>query len=235
MSWYMNDPLIKLDNIVKKYSIGETEVTVLHGISLDIYRGEMLAIMGASGSGKSTTMNIIGLLDKPSSGRYLLDGKDVSILTDEQMAEIRNTSIGFVFQQFFLLPRLTAEQNIALPLSYCNLAKHEIKHRVKAMLKRVGMSDRAMHRPNELSGGQQQRIAIARALVTNPKVILADEPTGALDSKTSMDVMSLLHDLNQNENRTIIIVTHDDEVASQCQRNVLISDGMCVKKEEICA
>jgi putative ABC transport system ATP-binding protein len=222
----MNEkPLIELKNIVKRYVIAEKEVTILHGISLEVYSGDMVAIMGSSGSGKSTTMNIIGMLDNANEGQYLLDGKDVSHLSDDDMAEIRNLTIGFVFQQFYLLPKLTAEQNVALPLTYRNTPKHEIKERVATMLDRVGMGDRSHHRPSELSGGQQQRVAIARALVGNPKVILADEPTGALDSKTSDEVMNLFLELNQKEKRTIIIVTHDPDVGDACKRKIVVSDG----------
>lgn len=225
-------PLIELKNIVKNYVIAEKSVTILHGISLSVYPGDLIAIMGASGSGKSTTMNLIGLLDRPTSGQYILNGQDVSQLSDDEMAEIRNLNIGFVFQQFYLLSRLTAEQNVALPLTYRNTPKEEIRDRVHAMLNKVGMLDRIHHRPSELSGGQQQRVAIARALIGEPKIILADEPTGALDSHTSDDVMDLFLSLNQQEKTTIIVVTHDQEVGSACRRVITVSDGEIIKQED---
>jgi putative ABC transport system ATP-binding protein len=230
----VNPSLIQLKDIIKSYHIGQEETVILHGISLDVGVGEMLAIMGASGSGKSTTMNIIGLLDKPNRGSYILDGEDVSALSDDKMAEIRNKNIGFVFQQFYLLPRLNAEQNVALPLTYRNTPKHEIKDKVFAMLERVGMADKAHHKPSELSGGQQQRVAIARALVGSPKVILADEPTGALDSKTSRDVIDLFIELNQKEQSTIIIVTHDEKVGNECRRKIVIADGLIESEDVLC-
>lgn len=224
-------PLIELKEIIKQFNIAETTTTILHGISLSIAHGEMVAIMGASGSGKSTTMNIIGLLDRATQGQYWLNGKNVSTLDEDSMAEIRNLTIGFVFQQFYLLPRLTAWQNVELPLSYRSLSKAEIKQRVAAVLEKVGMSDRMHHRPSELSGGQQQRVAIARALVGEPQLILADEPTGALDSHTSEEVMNLFTHLNQQEGRTIVIITHDKEVARACQRIITISDGKIINQD----
>lgn len=220
-------PLISLTNIVKRYRIGNTENTILKGISLAVNQGDMLAIVGASGSGKSTLMNIIGLLDKAESGEYLLQGHDVAGLSDDELALLRNQRIGFVFQQFNLLPRFSAEQNIALPLTYRNLPSPIIKERVAQVLTRVGMQSFASHCPTQLSGGQQQRIAIARALVGEPQVILADEPTGALDSKTGNDIMQLFLALHA-EGRTIIIVTHDEQVAKQCARQITLADGQIV-------
>lgn len=217
-------PLISLSNIVKKYPMGQSENTVLKKISLEIQKGEMIAIVGASGSGKSTLMNIIGLLDKPDQGNYLLDGQNVAGLSSDQLANLRNQHIGFVFQQFNLLPRFSAEQNIALPLTYRLLPAKQIKERVSQVLQRVGMASYAKHRPTQLSGGQQQRIAIARALVGEPRVILADEPTGSLDSKTGKDIMKLFLALHQ-EGRTIILVTHDKQVADSCNKNITLADG----------
>ena len=224
-------PLIELKNITKSYLLGQKEMVVLHDISMAVHHKDLLAIMGSSGSGKSTTMNIIGLLDKASSGSYRLNGMNVSSLSDDEMAKIRNQNIGFVFQQFYLLPKLNAEQNVALPLTYRNMPKSEIKERVYTMLERVNMADRAHHRPSELSGGQQQRVAIARALVAEPRVILADEPTGALDSKTSSEVMELFLTLNQQDSTTIIIVTHDEKVGELCKQRFVMSDGQIQLKE----
>jgi putative ABC transport system ATP-binding protein len=218
------EPLLSLKNIIKKYRIGAIESTVLKGVSVAINQGELLAILGASGSGKSTLMNILGLLDKPDAGQYVLQGQDVAGLRDDQLALLRNQYIGFVFQQFNLLPRFTAEQNIALPLIYRNESAAMIKKKVKDVLARVGMQSFGDHRPTQLSGGQQQRIAIARALVTEPQVILADEPTGALDSATGKDIMQLFLALNQ-EGRTLILVTHDESVALQCARRIHLADG----------
>ncbi len=217
--------MIELRDIVKSYQMGEATQTVLHGVSLDIYKNDLLAIMGASGSGKSTLMNIIGLLDRPNSGSYHLHGREVSTLQNVELAQLRNETIGFVFQQFFLLPRLTAEQNVGLPLTYRQMSQREIKPLVMAMLDRVGMADRAHHRPSELSGGQQQRVAIARALIGKPALILADEPTGALDTKTGDEVMELFLNLNRDENTTVVIITHDPDIAKQCRRCIHISDG----------
>ncbi len=221
-------PLIALENIVKKYRIDSVESTVLKGLSLAIHAGDMLAIVGASGSGKSTLMNIIGLLDKPCQGNYYLQGKNVAHLQDDEQATARNQCMGFVFQQFNLLPRLNALQNVALPLTYrSNSSPDQIKQQVFHALERVGMRAFAGHRPTQLSGGQQQRIAIARALVGQPQVILADEPTGALDSATGKEIMDLFHTLNQ-EGRTFIIVTHDEHVATQCSRRIMLADGQIV-------
>lgn len=224
----MTNPLIALTNIIKKYPIGSIETTVLNDISLTIKEGEMLAIVGASGSGKSTLMNIIGLLDTPNGGQYLLRGKRVAGLSDDALATLRNKCIGFVFQQFNLLPRFTAEQNIALPLTYRNLSPQTIKKQVMDVMARVGMTAFAAHRPTQLSGGQQQRVAIARALVGAPQVILADEPTGSLDSSTGKDIMALFKALH-DEGRTIILVTHDENVATRCQRRITLVDGRIVE------
>lgn len=217
--------LIQLNNIKKSYGEGEELTEILHGINLSIEAGELLAIMGASGSGKSTLMNIIGLLDQPTSGDYYLEGQKVTYENDDYLSALRNKTIGFVFQSFFLLKRTVAWRNVGLPLQYRNMPAHEIKERSMAMLKKVGMEHRTTNKPNELSGGQQQRVAIARALVGEPKIILADEPTGALDSHTGDEVMELFIKLNEENKTTIIIVTHDEDVAKRCHRTVHIKDG----------
>lgn len=228
MWWFMSDkPLIKLKDLVKTYSLEGISSTVLKEVSLTVYQGDLLAIVGASGSGKSTLMNIIGLLDKADSGTYTLRDKNVAGLSDDESAELRNHSIGFVFQQFNLLPRFTAIQNVALPLTYRGVSANEIKEKVMTSLERVGMAKYAHHRPTQLSGGQQQRVAIARALVTEPQVILADEPTGALDSKTGTEVMNLFLTLHA-EGRTLIMVTHDEHVAAQCKRRITLADGVVI-------
>ncbi len=226
--------VIRLEEITKSYKMGDTVQQVLHGVSLEVEQGELLSIMGSSGSGKSTIMNIVGLLDKANTGKYYLNDRDVSTLTDNEMATIRNQTIGFVFQQFYLLPKLTAEQNVAMPLTYRQTPKAEIKERVHTMLGKVGMAERSHHKPSELSGGQQQRVALARALVGNPSVILADEPTGALDSQTSKDVMTLFKELNEEEGVTLIIITHDPKVGNACQRRIFVKDGLIVKEEHGC-
>ncbi len=220
-------PLISLTHIVKKYQIGSAETAVLKNISLVINEGEMVAIVGASGSGKSTLMNIIGLLDKGDSGDYLLQGNNVAGLSDDQLAMLRNQQIGFVFQQFNLLPRFSAAQNVSLPLTYRSVPQEVIKQRVHDVLARVGMESYALHCPTQLSGGQQQRVAIARALVGEPHVILADEPTGALDSRTGKEIMKLFLALHR-EGRTIILVTHDEQVAALCERRITLADGQIV-------
>ena len=221
-------PLISLESIVKKYQIDSLESTILKGVSLTIEEGDMVAIVGASGSGKSTLMNIIGLLDKPCQGHYYLQGQNVAQWRDDEQATARNQCMGFVFQQFNLLPRLTALQNVALPLTYrSHVSPSQIKQHVLDALERVGMRSFAKHRPTQLSGGQQQRVAIARALVGEPRVILADEPTGALDSATGKEIMDLFHALN-HEGRTFIIVTHDEHVAAQCARRIMLADGQIV-------
>jgi putative ABC transport system ATP-binding protein len=227
MWWFMSEPLIQITDLVKTYHLEGISSTVLKHVSLEVQRGDLLAIVGASGSGKSTLMNIIGLLDKADSGLYTLKQKNVASLTDDESAVLRNRHIGFVFQQFNLLPRFTAMQNVALPLTYRGVSSEEIKARVLAVLDKVGMKSYARHRPMQLSGGQQQRIAIARALVTEPEVLLADEPTGALDSKTGAEVMNLFLSLHA-EGRTIILVTHDEHIATQCKKTITLVDGAVV-------
>lgn len=220
----MIKPLIALSHIVKTYPMGFIESIVLNDVSLEVMQGEMLAVVGASGSGKSTLMNIIGLLDQAKEGQYVLKGSLVSGLSEDERALLRHQCIGFVFQQFHLLPRFTANQNVALPLTYGTLSRTQIQKRVADALSRVGMSAFGEHRPNQLSGGQQQRIAIARALVTEPEVLLADEPTGSLDSTTGGDIMALFLTLHA-EGRTLMVVTHDEHVARCCARRVSLTDG----------
>lgn len=220
--------LIKLENVCKSYPLGESSYQALKGVDFTLMRGEMTAIVGVSGSGKSTLMNIIGFLDRASSGRYFFDGLDVSQISKHDLADIRNQKIGFVFQSFFLLLRANALQNVMLPLFYRGTPHEEARAKAMEMLDKVGVAHLATHKPNQLSGGQQQRVAIARALVSDPQVILADEPTGALDSKTSDEVMRLLTDLNQKEGRTIIIITHDKGVSERCTRMVSIKDGKLI-------
>jgi ABC-type lipoprotein export system ATPase subunit len=220
--------LIKLDDIRKIYRLGEIEVPVLKGITLTIERGEMVALMGASGSGKTTLMNLLGCLDRPSSGRYWLDGEEVSRLSADGRAIIRNKKIGFVFQSFNLLPRTSALDNVMMPLAYTasTLSDAEARRRASALLQRVGLGDRLDHHPSQLSGGQQQRVAIARALINNPPLLFADEPTGNLDSKTSVEVLEMFQRLNVEEGITIILVTHDAGVAGHARRIIRIRDGL---------
>ena len=218
--------MLTLRDIRKSYRIGPTEVEVLRGVSLEIQQGELVSIMGQSGCGKSTLMNIIGLLDRPTSGSFMLDGAEVSYSDDDALSEIRNQRIGFVFQQYFLLSRLTALENVALPLVYRGDKGNNTLERCMELLKRVGMDDRAHHRPNELSGGQQQRVAIARALVGNPSLILADEPTGALDTNVGGEIMELFKTLNAEEGITVVIITHDPGIARQCKRVAVMKDGV---------
>jgi putative ABC transport system ATP-binding protein len=220
----MKEKIIHLESISKKYQVGTQVVHALREISLDIYRGEYVAIMGASGSGKSTLMNIIGCLDTPSSGKYVLNNRDVSRLSDNQLAEIRNEEIGFVFQVFNLLPRNSALENVMLPMVYAGIRKNERKNRATATLTDVGLADRMMHKPNELSGGQRQRVAIARALVNNPSILLADEPTGNLDSKISEEIMKLFADIHRRGN-TLVMVTHEEDIAKHAHRIVKLKDG----------
>ena len=217
--------IIETSEIAKIYQMGTQTVNALQSISIDIKRGEYVAFMGPSGSGKSTLMNIVGCLDTPTSGTYILNNKDVSHMTENELADIRNKEIGFVFQTFNLLPRATALENVALPLIYAGFGKSERDEKAMQTLENVGLADRADHKPNELSGGQRQRVAIARALVNDPSIILADEPTGNLDSKTSYDIMDLFHDLHENGN-TIIMVTHEDDIAHYAHRIVRLRDGL---------
>jgi len=223
-------PLIRLENVTKVYRMGTVEVHALRGVSFEIREGEWVAIMGPSGSGKSTLMNIIGCLDQPSSGHYWLAGVDVGTLNDNQLAEIRNQRIGFVFQQFNLLPRATALKNVELPLVYSGNA-HQRRERAIAALEAVGLGDRIHHRPNELSGGQQQRVAIARALVNDPDIILADEPTGNLDTKTGAEIMELFRKLHEERRITIVFVTHDLDIGRQIPRHIWLRDGLIVADE----
>jgi putative ABC transport system ATP-binding protein len=217
--------LIDIDNVRKVYTLGEVEVVPLRGVSLQIAAGEMVAIMGASGSGKTTLMNIVGCLDRPTEGRYLLEGREVSGLSRDELARIRNQSFGFVFQSFNLLSRTSAVENVELPLLYWNkMSAHDRRERALEVLGRVGLSDRVKHHPSQLSGGQQQRVAIARALVNRPRILLADEPSGNLDSKSEADVMALFHDLHK-EGITVILVTHNLEIAKHAARTIRIHDG----------
>ncbi|RZJ36187.1 MAG: ABC transporter ATP-binding protein [Flavobacterium sp.] len=221
----MAEPLIKISNITRNFILGNETVYVLKGIDLTIKKGEYVALMGPSGSGKSTLMNLLGCLDTPTSGDYILNGKNVSQMHDDELADIRNKEIGFVFQTFNLLPRTTALDNVALPMIYAGYSKSERQARAKEVLTQVNLSDRMDHQPNQLSGGQRQRVAIARALVNKPSIILADEPTGNLDSKTSVEIMNLFGDIHKNGN-TVILVTHEEEIASYAHRVIRLRDGM---------
>jgi len=221
----MANPLIKITNIKRDFVLGEEIVNVLKGIDLQINKGEYVALMGPSGSGKSTLMNLLGCLDTPTSGNYILNGKDVSKMKDDELAEIRNKEIGFVFQTFNLLPRTTALDNVALPMIYAGFSKTDRRARAQEVLTQVGLSDRMDHHPNQLSGGQRQRVAIARALVNSPSIILADEPTGNLDSKTSLEIMKLFNEIHANGN-TVILVTHEEEIAEYAHRIIRLRDGM---------
>ena len=217
--------IIHIENISKSYIMGRQVLPVLKGIFLDIYKNEYVALMGPSGSGKSTLMNILGCLDTPTSGKYILNGNDVSKMEDNQLAEIRNKEIGFVFQQFNLLPRLSALENVALPLVYAGLSRKDRNQRAREVLEKVSLTDRSHHKPNELSGGQSQRVAIARALVNNPSIILADEPTGNLDSKTSFEIMEIFGKIHQSGN-TVILVTHEEDIANFAHRIIRLRDGI---------
>lgn len=221
----MANPLIKITDIKRNFVLGNEIVYVLKGINLEINKGEYVALMGPSGSGKSTLMNLLGCLDTPTSGRYILNGKDVSKMRDDELAGIRNTEIGFVFQTFNLLPRTTALDNVALPMIYAGYSKSERNARATEVLKQVNLADRMDHQPNQLSGGQRQRVAIARALVNKPSIILADEPTGNLDSKTSVEIMKLFGDIHEQGN-TVILVTHEEDIAAYAHRVIRLRDGL---------
>ena len=223
--------MIRLEDVTKIYKMGEVEVGALQGVSLDIDEGEIVAIMGPSGSGKSTLMNVIGCLDVPTSGRYALDGQDIGGMSDNRLSEIRGRQIGFVFQTYNLLPRLTARANVELPLMYGHGSNR--RRRALEALDRVGLGDRASHKPVELSGGQQQRVGIARALVTRPRILLADEPTGNLDSQSSEEIMSIITGLNKDEGLTVILVTHERDIASQAGRVVSMLDGRVVSDSSV--
>ncbi len=225
----MGKNIISMQNIIKRYYIGmPNELQILNGISLDINEGEFVSIVGASGSGKSTLMNIIGALDRPTEGVYHLNGADISKLDDKQLSYIRNSQIGFVFQTFNLIPRTNALKNVELPMLYAGKSRKERHERAMELLKLVGMEERYTHQPNELSGGQKQRVAIARAMANNPSILLADEPTGALDTKTGHMVMDMFHKLHEDEGKTIVLITHSPELAQETERIITISDGSIV-------
>jgi len=219
-----NDTVIRLTDIGKIFSQGGAPVEVLKGISLDIAAGEFIALLGTSGSGKSTLMHILGLLDRPTAGSYLLGGRDVAQLADDQLSELRNQMVGFIFQSFYLIPYVSARENVMLPGLYSHTAGRKLKARAEELLALVGLADRMEFKPSQLSGGQQQRVAIARALVNDPQVLLADEPTGQLDSKTSVEILELLSDINR-QGRTVILVTHDQQTAAYAQRRIVLDDG----------
>lgn len=228
-----NNNLIQLENITKIYKVGETQVNALQNVSYNIKEGDLLAIMGPSGSGKSTLMNIIGCLDRPTEGKYILEGEEVSTLDKNKLARIRNKKIGFVFQTFNLLARTTALENTELPLLYSNMSKKKTREVAYKSLSIVGLEGRELHRTNQLSGGEQQRVAIARSLVNNPSLLLADEPTGNLDTKTGKEIMEIFKRLNQEKNITVILVTHDSEVAQITHRRIHLRDGQIIKEEQV--
>lgn len=229
----MSEPVIRMENIIKRYYEGKpNELQILNGINLDVNEGEFVSIVGESGSGKSTMMNIIGVLDRQSEGKYFLEGKDVNLMSDDERSAIRNNRIGFVFQNFNLLPRANALKNVMVPLMYNPNRQKNRQEKAMEMLRMVGMEDRATHRPNELSGGQKQRVAIARAMINDPAIILADEPTGALDSKTGHMVMDLFHRLHEEQGKTIVLITHSKELAQETQRIITLSDGNIVGNKE---
>ena len=227
-----NKIIIKIENLNKYYINGENKLHALKNINFHISAGEFTAIMGSSGSGKSTMMNILGCLDKNSEGKYFLDGTDISKADDKELCKIRNSKIGFVFQSFNLLPKLTAQENVELPLVYANVPKHLREERAREVLEKVGLGERTHHKPNELSGGQRQRVAIARALVNNPAIILADEPTGNLDSVSEEEIMKLFQELNR-QGKTIVVVSHEPEIAKYCKRIILFKDGEIISDENI--
>ena len=224
-----SEPVIRLESVFKTYDLGEVQVQALRGVSLEIAEGEFVAVMGPSGSGKSTIMNILGCLDRPTKGRYFLDGVDVSRMTKKELARIRNRKLGFVFQQFNLLSRTSALENVELPAVYAGIPPEERERRAMEALTRVGLADRAGHHPSQFSGGQQQRVAIARGLVNRPSILLADEPTGNLDSRTSVEIMDILQTLNVEQNITIVVVTHEPDIAQYAKRNLLFRDGKLVR------
>jgi putative ABC transport system ATP-binding protein len=229
----VDKPLVQIDHLHKTYHMGDLSVHALRGVTLEIPRGTFAAIMGPSGSGKSTFMNIIGCLDKPTAGKYFLDGVDVGALSRDQLAAIRNRKVGFVFQQFNLLARTTALENVELPLLYSGGSTKDHKERAAAALESVGLSDRADHQPSQLSGGQQQRVAIARALICNPQLVLADEPTGALDSHTSVEIMGIFQRLNREQGISVVIVTHEPDIAHYAQRIITFKDGKVLTDQPV--
>ena len=226
--------VIDMQGIVKRYYVGQpNELEILHGIDLHVSQNEFVAIVGESGSGKSTLMNMIGVLDRPTEGTYRLVGQDISQLKDEQLSDIRNQEIGFVFQNFCLIPRMSAVRNVEIPLMYANMPPKQRRERAMELLAMVGMEDRADHKPNELSGGQNQRVAIARAMANDPNILLADEPTGALDSKTGHLVMDIFHRLHEEQNKTVVLITHSQELAHETERMITISDGRIIADQGI--
>ncbi|MBR6580062.1 MAG: ABC transporter ATP-binding protein [Ruminococcus sp.] len=229
----MSESVIRIDNVIKKFNIGtENELEILHKICIDVKSGEFVSIVGSSGAGKSTLMNIIGLLDKPTEGRYTLNDIDTSNLKDDKLSEIRNSEIGFVFQTFNLIPRMSALKNVELPMMYKGIPQKERTAKAKKLLEMVGMGDRMSHQPNQLSGGQKQRVSIARAMANDPAIILADEPTGALDSVTGRMIMDIFHKLHKENGKTIVLITHNNELAKETDRIITISDGYIVPNKE---
>ena len=229
----MTNQLIRVEELTKIYRMGDNTLHALRGVSLSIQKGEFVAIMGPSGSGKSTFMNVLGCLDRPTSGSYWLDGVDVSQLDRDQLAQIRNRKVGFVFQNYQLLARTSADENVQLPLLYSDIPEREHRRRSMEALRAVGMQGREHHHPNQLSGGQQQRVAIARALVTNPEIIMADEPTGALDSHTSIEIMAILQRLNAERGLSVVLVTHESDIAQYARRIIVFKDGAVVRDEPV--
>ena len=226
--------VIDMQGIVKRYYEGEpNELEILHGIDLKVFQGEFVSIVGESGSGKSTLMNMIGALDRPTEGQYFLGGRDISKLQDEELSDIRNQEIGFVFQNFCLIPRMSAVRNVEIPLMYANMPPKQRRERAMELLALVGMEERADHKPNELSGGQNQRVAIARAMANDPHILLADEPTGALDSKTGHLVMDIFHRLHEEQDKTIVLITHSQELAHETERMITTSDGRIIADKEL--